>query len=301
MELSVDLDDNLECEDTSSENDLLWFIPKSGNYLGLDISELSTGVCIYSNGDKSTYNFSVNLGENSVFGEVLLRRSLKSHLRELISGKTFEVIIIEDAYQGPNPDTTRKLYALNTAIDEMILDNEVECKKFLRVPNRVWKSWLATADTENITKGMNDKLKIETILGMLGITEIGAGFQDRLDSTGMLIGYFLCKDKIEEWEKLRNKKRVSMEDVELVYDAEPSGVFNAMSDAGIEEFLEVTEKRWSKTKVLNHLTENPQYGYISSDLVLLGRLAYDYNLPIIDDGGYFGFWVKRSKLKKYFE
>lgn len=301
MELSLDLEDNLDCEEITEESALLSFIPESGEYLGLDISELSTGICIYSNGKRFTTNFSVNLAENSVFHEVLLRRSLKSHLRELISGKVFEVIIIEDAYQGPNPDTTRKLYALNTAIDEMILDKEVECKKFLRVPNRVWKSWLAVADTDNITKGMNDKLKIETILSMLGIREKGAGFQDRLDSTGMLIGYFLCKDKVDDWEKTRNKRRVVMEDIELVYDAETSGVFNAMADAGVKEYVEVTEKRWSRAKVIEHLTETPQYGFISSDLVLLGRLAYDYNLPIIDGGGYFGFWVKRSKLKKYFE
>lgn len=301
MELSLDLEDNLENEEIELENPNLLFLPKSGRFLGLDISESSTGICIYSDGTKFTTNFSLNLPEKSVFEEVLLRRCLKSNLSRYISGKVFDVIVIEDVFQGINAETTRKLYALNTAIDEMILDGEVECKKFLRVSNQTWKSWLFTVDDIGFTKGMNDKLKIETCLSMLGIREDGEGYQDRLDATGMLIGYFLCKDRIDDWEKIRNRRRVVMEDVEIVYDAETSGVFNAMVDAGVEEYLEATERKWSKTKILDHLTENPQYGFISSDLVLLGRLAYDYNLPIIDDGGYLGFWVKRNKLKKYFE
>lgn len=301
MELTLDLEDNLENKEIELENPNLAFLPKSGQFLGLDISESSTGICIYSNGTKFTANFSLNLPEKSVFEEVLLRRCLKANLSRYISGKVFDVIIIEDVYQGINAETTRKLYALNTAIDEMILDGEVECKKFLRVSNQTWKSWLFTVDDIGFTKGMNDKLKIETCLSMLGIREEGEGYQDRLDATGMLIGYFLCKDKIEEWEKIRNRRRVAMEDVELVYDAETTGVFNAMSDAGVEEYLEASERKWSRAKILDHLTENPQYGFISSDLVILGRLAADYNLPIIDGGGYLGFWVKRTKLKKYFE
>lgn len=301
MELSLDLNDDLEMEEEAVSEPKLSFIPESGQFLGLDISESSTGICIYSEGTKFTYNFSVNLPEKSVFEEVLLRRCLKSNLSRYISGKTFDVIIIEDVYQGVNAETTRKLYALNTAIDEMILDGEVGCKKFLRVSNQTWKSWLFTVDTGGVLKGLNDKLRIESCLSMLGITEIGAGFQDRLDATGMLVGYFLCKDKVEEWEKVRNRKRVVMEDVQLVYDAEPSGVFNAMSGAGIEGYLEASEKRWTKTKILDHLTENPQYGFISSELVILGKIAYDYDLPSIDGGGYLGFWVKRNKLKKYYE
>lgn len=301
MELSLDLNDDLEMEEEVVSEPKLSFIPESGQFLGLDISESSTGICIYSESTKFTYNFSVNLPEKSVFEEVLLRRCLKSNLSHYISGKTFDVIIIEDVYQGVNAETTRKLYALNTAIDEMILDGEVGCKKFLRVSNQTWKSWLFTVDTGGVLKGLNDKLRIESCLSMLGITEIGAGFQDRLDATGMLVGYFLCKDKVEEWEKVRNRKRVVMEDVQLVYDAEPSGVFNAMSGAGIEGYLEASEKRWTKTKILDHLTENPQYGFISSELVILGKIAYDYDLPSIDGGGYLGFWVKRNKLKKYYE
>ena len=301
LELYEDLEGNSldNLEETSTENAFNSFIPNSGLFLGLDISESSTGICIYSNGVRATANFSLNLPEKSVFEEVLLRRCLKSNLSVYISGKTFDAIIIEDVYQGINAETTRKLYALNTAIDEMILDGEVGCKKFLRVSNQTWKSWLSVVDEGGATKGMNDKLRVESCLAMLGITEYGAGYQDRLDATGMVVGYFLCRDRIDEWEKVRSRKRVSLSDVAFVYDSETSGVFREMVNDGVEECTNADERKWTKAKILNHLIEDPTLGYVTSDPVILGGLAYELGLPSISEGGYFGFWVRRSRLRKY--
>lgn len=297
MEFIVnDLDFGIEDYNTTKES----IVPNEGKYLGLDISETSTGVCIFRNGVKMTYSFPVSIeDECSVHGEVLLRRKLKSKLKELIGGETFEIILIEDVFQGINPIGTRKLYALNTAIDEMILDNEVGCVKFIRVNNQMWKSWLFTADTKNLTKGMNDKLRIEQCLSMLGIEESGKGYQDRLDATGMVVGYFLCKDKADKIVNMKAKKRVSMEDVVVVYEFEREDVFSRMSNDGIQKYRDISENRWSKTKILDALTEDPSVGYLTEDYVILGRLSDDLGLPLIDGGGILGFWIKPNKLKKY--
>lgn len=291
--LSFEEDEEEVCE---SEKPV---ITEKGYFLGLDISEMSTGVCIYSNGIRKTYNFSVNSAENSCFGEVLLRRCLKENLRKLISGSSFDVVIVEDVFQGINPLTTRKLYALNTAIDEMILDGEVSCEKFFRVSNQTWKSWLFKLDTDGCLKGMNDKLKIETCLGMLGITEKGSGFQDRLDATGMIVGYLLNPEEAEKSINQKKKKRVSVSDIVVAYSSEQYDIFEEMSNYEVGRYKEVREKRWTKTKILDYLTDNPEIAYITEDYVLLGNLANEFDLPFVSDGGILGFWIKPNKLSKY--
>lgn len=299
MELNLDLDyysDNDDVKDLECNSQKF---SDSGSYLGLDISESSTGVCTYINGVRSTYNFSLNLAEKSVHSEVLLRRCLKENLRNIISGKHFDVIIIEDVFQGINALTTRILYALNTAIDEMILDGEVECEKFFRVSNQTWKSWLYTVDTDGFTKGMNDKLRIETCLSMLGIKEYGEGYQDRLDATGMIVGYLLNPEEAERKLNLSTKKKVLLSDVVFSYCAEDYDVFESMREYGVSKYKSVSEKRWSKSKIIEYLTEDPELAYITEDYVVLGNLAGSLDLPIIEDGGILGFWVKPNKINKY--
>lgn len=293
--VSFDDDENDVCESEKLK------ISENGSYLGLDISELSTGVCIYRNGVRKTYNFSVNHTDNSCFGEVLLRRSLKENLRELILGSSFDVVIIEDVFQGINPLTTRKLYALNTAIDEMILDGEISCSKFFRVSNQTWKSWLFKLDTDGCLKGMSDKLKIEACLGMLGIHEEGRGFQDRLDATGMLVGYLLNPEEAEKSINRKKKKKVSISDVVVSYGSEQYDVFEDMTNYEVSKYKEVSEKRWSKAKILDYLTDNPEIAYITEDYVLLGNLASEFDLPFVSDGGILGFWIKPNKVSKYLD
>lgn len=284
-----------ENNDKSIEKDLVG----DGVYLGLDISELSTGVCLYRNGSKNTYNFTSETSSKEQHYEVLLRRELKRNLRSIIFGLHFDVIIIEDVFQGVNPSTTRVLHALNTAIDEMVLDGEVSCEKFLRVSNKRWKSWLFKVDKDNVTKGYNDKLRIETCLGMLGVSESGVGYQDRLDATGMILGYLMCKEEADKKELQKTRKRVAIEDIEVCYDFERSDVFTKMYNDGVESYENVNIKNVSKTKILDLLTENPEKGFISLDYVLLGRVAEVFDLPVISGGGVLGFWVKRKKLYKY--
>lgn len=295
MEISLDFNEN----STNSSSNKLEYI---GNYLGLDISENSTGVCILENGVRDCCNIILEDLGNKEHREVLLRRALCKDLKELLEGKQFDAIIIEDVFQGTNPLTTRLLYALNTAIDELIVDGIVKCEKFMRVSNQTWKKWLFTVDKDNITKGLGDKLKIEMCLSMLGIREIGPGYQDRLDATGMVVGYLLNKDKIDDGYEFGSKKHISPNDICVFYEAIMSDLLDDFRNEGIDSFTEVEGKRWSKNKILSTLELNPYIGYVTSEEVNVGgKLSAVYNLPIIMEGGYLGFCVKRSKLSKYIQ
>lgn len=275
-------------------------IPESGLFLGLDISEVSSGVCLYENGEKLSANISLVTGDVP-FQEVLLRRELKSYLTEVVEGKEFDLIIIEDAFQGMNPTVTRKLYAINTAIDELILDGVCKCKDFRRINNQLWKSWLYTIDTEGQFKGLSDKLRIQKCLELLDVYEDRSeGYQDRLDSCGMILGYMLCKDKADEYEERKKKKRVSIEDVNVAYNTEQEF---CLEEAGygyrdISKMF-ISDKTMSKDLVLNYLTDSPNMIFVTDKKVSLGLFGSAFNLPIIDGGGYLAFWVNEKRVNKY--
>lgn len=275
-------------------------IPKTGYFLGLDISQNSSGICLYANGVRNTYNSKVDYDKNGVFAEARMRKQLKQDLLEVINGNELELIVIEDVFEGANAEVVRKLYALNTAIDDLILDGLVVCKDFVRVQNGVWKSWLSVVDSNKDLKGFNDKEKIQGYLKILGIEESGDGFQDRLDATGMVVGYFLNKAN-GGTVVVEKKKRVNFKDVSVVYEEDIDLVIMDMA-YGNEENVNVRYfegKKISKKLMTDYLTESPDMLFISKDKVNIGLLAEELGLPIYENGGYVGFWVDGNKKKKY--
>lgn len=275
-------------------------IPREGLYLGLDISQHSTGITYVENGERISGNIVLEdiKGEHR---EVLLRRALKRDLLELVEGKEFDLIIIEDAFIGENAETVRLLFALNTAIDELILDGLCRCKKFLRVNNQRWKSWLYSLDTAGVTRGYNDKEKIRVCLEMIGIVDSGVGYQDRLDSTGLLVGYFLKGEDLEKENKLVRRRKVRFSDIEASYDIDTGYLFYGRDDVDTSKIVFLDYKKISKNRVIELLTENPDAVYIIENRIKLGNLGDDLNLDLIDDGGYFAFWINPKRKKKYLE
>lgn len=275
-------------------------IPKTGYFLGLDISQNSSGICLYANGVRNTYNSKVDYDKNDVFAEARMRKQLKQDLLEVINGNELELIVIEDVFEGANAEVVRKLYALNTAIDDLILDGLVVCKDFVRIQNGVWKSWLSVVDSNKDLKGFNDKEKIQGYLKILGIEEYGDGFQDRLDATGMVVGYFLNKAN-GGTVTVEKKKRVNFKDVSVVYEEDIDLVIMDMA-YGNEENVNVSYfegKKISKKLMTDYLTEKPDMLFISKDKVSIGLLAEELGLPIYENGGYVGFWIDGNKKKKY--
>lgn len=278
-------------------------VPKMGNYLGLDISISSTGVCLYKDGIKTTANISLDYKDGNSHAEVLLRRQLKNDLLELIDGLNFEVIVIEDVFEGINPDTTRKLYALNTAIDELILDGNISCNQFERVPNTLWKSWLSVVDTNGVYKGFKDKQKIQGYLKILGVEEgEDKGFQDRLDATGMLLGYLLSKDNpnADTDKSIKKGIRVKFEDISFAYelDTDLITVQAYYSDEDINVKM-IKDKKITKKAIIDYISSDINSIFITSEPIRLGLLAQTMDLELLNEKGYFGFWLSEKAKTKY--
>ena len=60
-------------------------------------------------------------------------------------------------------------------------------------------------------------------------------------------------------------------------------------------------KRMSKNLMVQKLSEMPNAIYITRDKIALGMLGDALGIPRVSGGGYFGFWVKENKVKKYID
>lgn len=300
-----DLDFSINSDITEKD-----IVPCNGTYLGLDISKNSTGVCIYNNGVKKLYNIDLAQEQKDILNEphmeVLLRRSLKTDLLSIIEGMFFDIIIIEDTYNGYNAKEVRLLQSLNTAIDELILDDFCKCNKFLRIQNGVWKKWLSVLDSDNIYKGVDDKIKVQQYLKIIGISDSGKGYQDRLDSTGLLLGYFLNEKEAEELIEFNSKKKVQFKDIEFYYEQDRDFIVfeedGLLEDNGYSERkdISITNKLLNKKEICKLLTLNPTTVFYSDKPIYLGKFGDIANIPdIFDDGGILCFKVKEGCLHKY--
>ena len=293
---------NLNIEKLSEKN----IVPSKGTFLGLDISKTSTGLCLIRDGEKITGNIELNedleeikKSDDWVHSETLLRRRLKKYLSEVVEGVHFDVIVIEDAFSGENPEVTRMLYGLNTAIDEMILDGLCSCDKFIRVNNREWKSWVGkSVDPENKYKGLNDKIKIQYWLRDIGITEgDDKGFQDRLDSTGLLIGYFLQQEKVDQKYVDGKGINITWSNLDFAYELDTAFIYEGREWLADLNTVYLNEnERITKKQILKWINKNPDSIFITEKPVFLGFLLKD--LGSLDSGGYFAFWVKKRARKK---
>lgn len=299
LEYEIGNDDVIEKEYIKLSEDSV--VPKQGNYLGLDISVNSTGICLYRDGIKTTANVALNYQTGNPHAEVLLRRQLKTDLLELIKGLSFEAIVIEDVFEGVNPDTTRKLYALNTAIDELILDEQIECKHFIRVPNTLWKSWLSSVDANDVYKGFNDKQKIQGYLKLLGIDEGNdKGFQDRLDATGMLLGYLIGKDSNKGNLPKAKSIRVKFDDIMFAYELDTDLiVMQAAYESEEANVVFIRDKKITKKAIIDYISSDVGTVFITAEPIRLGLLAETLNIELLNTKGYFGFWLNDKMKAKY--
>ena len=287
-------------------------IPQEGVFLGLDISKDSTGICLIEDGVKTTANIiltseqlEIQKSDKRNFEEVLLRRQLKKDLSEMIRDKHFDLIIIEDVFAGDNPKVVRLLYSLNTAIDELILDGVCDCKDFIRINNGEWKKWLWSGiDPMQQYKGYNVKLRIRQCLTDIEIDEGNEhGSQDRLDATGMLIGYFLWRgEELNKELEKKSRSKITWSHIDIAYELDESFIFDDNPWLRELEIKYIDMQRITKKAILDRIRMKPECMYILlEEKVKLGFVGKELGLKAISTGGCFAFWLKKSARRRFLE
>ena len=167
--------------------------------IGLDVAKNHTGICIWNGESIERYGFELETYEKAdPFAEYKMRRDFKNKLAGVISGRHFAHCIIEDVYGGENFDTTRKLLALNTVIDELIFEHVVTVDKFYRWNEPKWSKALRSIYKQR--GKLKSKLETQGVLEYLEddfylehkddkpAQKKAIYFEDICDATGMLLG-----------------------------------------------------------------------------------------------------------------
>lgn len=269
-------------------------LPKTGKHLALDVSTTNTGIALWDNGELTWWNSVIETDKQSLHGEALMRRELRSDLESLFSGHHFDTILIEDVFIGINPTGVRYLFALNTVIDDLILDEVITVGDFHRVNNNAWKKWLKISDPSNSIKGWNDKQTIRMLLKNLGVESHGKGDQDRLDATGLLVGYYLkegiAEDNLDFRDTSKPGKKIPLKEIQVAYESTKELIEEAIPTGhSVEEFL----GRVSEKSIRETVTNNPEVVWLTKKQVSLGVIVDKVGVEPIPFGGYVAFWSKQ--------
>src|SRR5690606_18826910 len=166
--------------------------------LGLDVSKTSTGITVYKDGVLETYQSVPEFDDESDLRYYEMMKALEDDILSLAEGQHFDIIAIEEPIHGENFKTVRMLILLNSVIDKLIGEGKVTCDYFRRIDNTVWKKWLRTL--RPIKKYETDKIEVVNIFKYLdyefavkgdeltNAEKARIGFQDQLDSLGVLLG-----------------------------------------------------------------------------------------------------------------
>lgn len=214
MGLDFDLSESQESLSVVSKPTVESILSQFKSGIGLDISKNSTGVCIWY--DNKVENYAIHLKKDrdlnaNAFEEEYMRREFRDKLLEVINGREFEYGVVENVFGGENFDTVRKLLALNTVLDGLILDEVVNVEKYFKMSNKEWKKYFRSI--YKLGGAPTDKYEIQEIMRYLEFPfflkhendskkqKEEIGFQDVLDATGLLVSL-----SIRENTELKNDK-----------------------------------------------------------------------------------------------
>ena len=199
-------------------------LKEMGTSLALDISKNSTGISFWKDGELhvSNYHIPVEYTDSDPFSEIKMRLDFKRHLTSLFKGEHFDTIIVEDVFGGDNFSTVRKLLALNTVIDELVVEEVITVENFYRQSNQTWKSNMRSIYKAG--KGLKDKFEIEQVAIHLEFgyalehksdtdaQKAKGGYQDILDATMMLCSVSALRNS-----EIKTKKssRIKKSDIEF--------------------------------------------------------------------------------------
>lgn len=235
--------------------------------IGLDIAKNHSGICIWNGESIEQYGFALDdFDKKDPFAEYKMRRQFKQKLSEIIRGRYFEHCIIEDVYGGENFDTTRKLLALNTIIDELIFEHCCTVNKFYRWNEPKWSS-----ATRSIYKQRGRlKSKIET-QGLLEYLEYDyylehkddkpavkkeIFFEDICDATAMLLAV-VANETLNL--NIAKQSSIKMSDIKMIYLEDTMDTYSC-SDKRVNEegFISVDlDYRNIEKSIVNQVSQHP--------------------------------------------
>lgn len=264
---------------------------KSG--IGLDVSKNHTGIFIWNGESTEEYGFAIDEYEKTdYFAEYKMRRQFKQKLSEIIKGRTFDLCIIEDVYGGENFDTTRKLLALQTVIDELIFEHVCFVNKFFRWNEPKWSKAFRTYYKQR--GRLRSKLETQGILEYLEYDfylkhkddkpaqKKAIFFEDICDAAGMLLGV-VASELMDI--NLVKQSSVKMSDIKLVYIEFLEDMHSVRDNrVGIEPYLEVDlDYRNLEKSILNQVACHPDdllCAFLPSDK--LGVFGLQHKLHFYD-------------------
>ena len=196
--------------------------------VGLDVAKNHTGVCVWNGTDIEVYGFDLpEYDSTDPMSEAKMRRHLRAKLTDCLGSRFFEYLVIEDVYGGENFDTVRKLIALNTVIDDLILDGVVQVNNFYRHAESVWMKGLRLLYKAG--NKLSPKYEVQEVLNYLEFdfylknkdltpAELKSiFFEDICDATGMLLGLVADKFVKRDTEEKASVKRVTLSSIKLMY------------------------------------------------------------------------------------
>lgn len=277
---------------------------KSG--IGLDVAKNHTGVVIWDGAKLERFGFSINLdyAKSDPFAEYKMRREFKQKLSEIVNGKVFEHCIIEDVYGGENFDTTRKLLALNTVIDELIFDHVCFVDNFYRWNEPKWSKYLrqiykqrgrlkSKLETQGVLDYLEDSFYLEHKDDTSSVKK-EIFFEDICDATGMLLS--VASSKILEINVVETTS-IKMSDIKMVYtDCLEEVYWSKDERISSEGYIVVDlDTRNLKKSILEHIRQHPcdvLCSYLPSSKI--GLFGVENKLPFYDNEDcYLLFYKKR--------
>lgn len=275
---------------------------KSG--IGLDIAKNHTGICIWEGNKVKTYGFKLNEYDKSdYFAEYRMRADFKKRLREVVQGKHFEFCIVEDVYGGDNFDTTRKLLALNTVIDELIFEGVCTVDNFVRWSATQWMSYFRTIYKQRgklkskiETQGVLEYLNFDFYMKNKDLSEKEKKdifFEDICDATGMLCGMIMKQNTDLN---LAKSISVKLSDIKMVYVENIEDTYS-IRDKRIQEegyvYVDLNT-RALESSIKNSVKANPDVVLCTYlPVVKLGAFGIKHKFEFFDSGeGYLLFYKK---------
>lgn len=275
---------------------------KSG--IGLDIAKNHTGICIWENNEIKTYGFElIPYDKSDYFAEYRMRADFKKKLKEIVQGKHFEFCIVEDVYGGDNFDTTRKLLALNTVMDELIFEGVCTVDNFVRWIASQWMSYFrmiykqrgklkSKIETQGILEYLNFDFYIKN-KDLSDADKKSIFFEDICDATAMLCG-MIMKQNCDL--SLAKSISLKLSDIKMIYIENLEETYNIRDKRIREEgyvYIDINPRALEKN-IVGAVKANP-------DIVLctylpvakLGRFGIQHKFEFFESGeGYLLFYKK---------